>query len=359
MPRGAAWLLLLAASLAAAEEAPAPPVPAVTVQETTLATVVSASVAAKRFVADHAEALEVHLRNAAGLGAPPVAKPRIEVADVPGLADLAVGVSGGHVLVAVRLGSPEQAPLRAGEAAARAWLAAASVAGGRPTRDPAPWAPAALAAESVAHLRPAMTDLWYRRAAAGPPATLGDALAGKAPPHEALLFGRALRRALGAEGYAAVLAGAGRGEPADPILARLDADPAAWWLAARQQLLDARPPVSLGMRESLSALDGLARFVHDPDGKGDRLLTSAEAVRLRQLPGVRDAMAARLAALRRDILRQNPVAHNAWRSLGAWLEAYPSATPEALDRLWAGYLLDRQAAEGLAREVESALGAAR
>ena len=120
MPRGAAWLLLLAASLAAAEEAPAPPAPAVTVQETTLATVVSTSVAAKRFVADHAEALEVHLRNTAGLGAPPVAKPRIEVADVPGLADLAVGVSGGHVLVAVRLGSPEQAPLRAGEAAARA-----------------------------------------------------------------------------------------------------------------------------------------------------------------------------------------------------------------------------------------------
>lgn len=359
MPRGAAWLALLAASLASAGEAPAPPPATVTVQETALVTVVSTSVDAKRFVADHAEALEVHLRNAAALGAPPAAKPRVEAADVPGLPDVAVGISGGHVLVAVRLGSREQAPLRAGEAVARAWLGAASVAAGRPTNQPAAWAPAALAAETVAQLRPAMTDLWYRRAVAGPPAALADVLAGKSPPHEALLLGRALRRSLGAEGYAAALAAAGRGEPAEPILARLDADPVAWWLASRQQLLDARPAVSLGMRESLAALDALARFVHDVDGKGDRVLTGADAARARHLEGVRDAMAARLASLRRDILRQNPVAHNAWRSLGAWLEAYPTAEPEALDRLWAGYLLDRQAAERLAAEVDAALGDAR
>ena len=359
MPRLALRLACLAATLALAEAAAPPAAPQVTVQETALATVASASVEAKRFVADHAEALEVHLRNAAALGAPPVSKPRIEAADVPGLADVATGISGGHVLVAVRLGSRETAPLRAGEAAARAWLGAASVAGGKPTNLPAPWAPASLAAEAVAQLRPAMADLWYRRAAAGPPATLPDLAAGKAPTHEALLLGRALRRALGAEGYAAVLAAAGRGEPLEPVLARLDADPAAWWLGARQQLLDARPPLALGMRESLASLDALARFVHDPDGKGDRLLAAAEAVRLRHLPGVRDAMATRLATLRRDILRQNPVAHNAWRSLGAWLEAYPTAEPEALDRLWAGYLLDRKGAERLADEVEAALGDAR
>jgi hypothetical protein len=358
MSRGLARLALLAASLALAEEAP-PTAPKVTVQETPLATVVSESVEAKRFVADHAEALAIHLRNAAAIGAPPSAKPRIEVADVAGLDDVAVGISGGHALVAVRLGSPADAPLRAGEAAARAWLAAASVAGGRPTNRPAPWAPAALAAESVAQLRPAMLDLWYRRAAAGAPATLRDLAAGKAPAHEALLLGRALRRSLGAEGLGAALAGAARGEPLEPVLARLDADPAAWWLGARQQLLDARPPVSLGMAESLAALDALARFVHDPDGKGDRVLAAAEAARLRALPGIRDGMAGRLAALRRDILRQNPVAHNAWRSLGAWLEAFPSAEPAELERLWAGYLLDRQAADRLAAEVDAALGDAR
>jgi len=357
MARGLARLALLAATLALAEEAPPPA--KVTVQETPLATVVSESVEAKRFVADHAEALAIHLRNAAAIGAPPAARPRIEVADVAGLDDVAVGISGGHALVAVRLGPPADAPLRAGEAAARAWLAAASVAGGLPTNRPAPWAPAALAAESVAQLRPAMLDLWYRRAAAGAPATLRDLAAGKAPPHEALLFGRALRRSLGAEGLGAALAGAARGEPVEPLLARLDADPAAWWLGARQQLLDARPPISLGMRESLDALDALTRFVHDPEGRGDRVLDASEAARLRALPGVAEGMTRRLASLRRDILRQNPVAHNAWRSLGAWLEAFPSAQPAELDRLWAGYLLDRKAAERLASEVDAALGDAR
>ncbi len=359
MPRLAPGLACLVAALALAEEAAPAAAPNVTVQETALTTVASASVEAKRFVADHAEALAVHLRNAASLGAPPAFKPRVEVADVAGLADVATGISGGHVLVAVRLGSREQAPLRAGEAVARAWLAAASVAGGKATNLPAPWAPASLAAEAVSHLRPAMTDLWYRRAAASPPATLADVVAGKAPPQEALLFGRALRRSLGPEAYAAVLAAAGRGEPIEPVLARLDADPVAWWLGARQQLIDARPPLSLGMRESLAALDALARFVHAVDDKGDRVIGAAEAARLRHLAGVREAMAARLAALRRDILRQNPVAHNAWRSLGAWLEAYPAAEPEALDRLWAGYLLDRKAAERMAEEVEAALGDAR
>ena len=71
MPRRVLALACLAASLALAEEPAPAPAPPVTVQETALATVVSASVEAKRFVADHAEALAVHLRNAAALGAPP------------------------------------------------------------------------------------------------------------------------------------------------------------------------------------------------------------------------------------------------------------------------------------------------
>jgi hypothetical protein len=361
--RLAALGCLAALSAQAAPPEPAAPAPSavsrVTVRETDLATVVSPSVAEMSFVAAHADALEVHLRAVARVGVPPGPKPRIEAADVPGLPDVACSVSGGFVLVAVRLGPPADAPLRAGEAVARAWLAAASVASGLPSTQASPWAPAALAAETVAQLRPAMTDLWYRRAAAAPPPSLAEIVAGRVPPHEALLFGRALRRALGHERFAAALAAAGRGESPEALLRAIDAQPEVWWPAARQALLDARPAPSLGMAESLAELDALARFVHDPVGQGDVVLTGPQAARLRRLPAVKDAMAGRLARLRLVILRQNPVAHNAWRSLGAWLEAYPSATEEQLDSLWAAYLADRAAAGRLAEEVEHAFGNAR
>ena len=66
-------------------------------------------------------------------------------------------------------------------------------------------------------------------------------------------------------------------------------------------------------------------------------------------------MAERLLRLRRGILRQNPVAHNAWRSLGAWLEAYPESSEADLDRLWQVYLDERASAARLADEVERAL----
>jgi hypothetical protein len=341
-------------------ETPAPSVLSrVTVRETDLATVVSPSVAQMSYVAAHLDALEVHLRAVARVGVPPGPKPRVEVADVPGLPDIAASVSGGYVLVTVRLGPPADAPLRAGEAAARAWLAAASVASGNPSVQPAPWAPAALAAETVAQLRPAMTDLWYRRAAGSPPPAIDAVVAGRVPPHEALLFGRALRRAVGHERFALALASAARGEPPAGVLAGIDAQPDIWWPAARQALLDDRPSPSLGMAESLAELDALARFVHDPVGQGDVVLTGPQAARLRRLPAVKAAMAERLGRLRLAILRQNPVAHNAWRSLGAWLEAYPSATEEQLDVLWATYLEDRAAAGRLAEEVEHALAGSR
>lgn len=353
------------AALAAQAGPPEPVTPAasavsrITVRETDLATVVSPSVAGMSFVAAHADALEVHLRAVARVGVAPGPKPRIEAADVPGLPDVSCSVSGGYVLVAVRLGSPAEAPLRAGEAVARAWLASAAVASGLPSAQPAPWAVAALATETVAQLRPAMTDLWYRRAAAAPPPALAEVAAGRAPPHEALLFGRALRRALGHERFAAVLVAAGRGELPESLLRTIDAQPEVWWPGARQALLDARPAPSLGMAESLAELDALARFVHDPVGQGDVVLTGPQAARLRRLPAVREAMAGRLARLRLSILRQNPVAHNAWRSLGAWLEAYPSAAEAQLDALWSTYLDDRAAAGRLAAEVEHALSDAR
>jgi len=56
-------------------------------------------------------------------------------------------------------------------------------------------------------------------------------------------------------------------------------------------------------------------------------------------------------------LRQNPVYHNAVRSFGAWLEAFPTATPEELGRLWAQYAEERRQAEELRREIEAVLEA--
>ena len=66
-------------------------------------------------------------------------------------------------------------------------------------------------------------------------------------------------------------------------------------------------------------------------------------------------MQGRLAGLRREILRQNPVYHNAWRTFGTWLEKFPTAKPEELAALWAQYQQERQAAEELRREIDAAL----
>ena len=353
------WLALVCASLGAATVDDLPPPSRVAERESTLATVAAESRAAMHFVGAHADALEVYLRTNAGVGLPPGRKPRVEAADVAGLPDVHCVTQGGHVLVTVRLGDASSAPLRAGEAVARAWLAAASVAGERPTASPAAWASPALAAEIVGQLRPAMIDLWYREAAASPPPALDEVIAGRAPTRESLLLIRALRRQLTTGEFAAVLAGAGRGEPLGSVSTALAKSPQAWWISSRQALIDARPPLGLGMRESLAELDALARFVHDPVGQGDVVLTGPQAARLRQLPALREAMAGRLVQLRRGILRQNPVAHNAWRSLGAWLEAYPSATEAELSRLWQAYVDDRSAAGRLAVEVEQAMSAPR
>lgn len=354
------WLALVCASLAAATPVDELPPPSrVAERDSDLAIVAAESRAEMHFVGAHADALEVVLRTSTGLGLPPGRKPRIEAADVAGLPNVACVVQGGHVLVTVRLGDATSAPLRAGEAVARAWLAAASLAGERPTAAPAAWAPPALAAEVVGQLRPAMVDLWYREAAVSSPPALVEVLAGRAAPRESLLLFRALRRQLGIPNFASLLAAAGRGESPDAVIAGFSKAPETWWIATRQALLDARPPLALGMRESLAELDALTRFVHDPVGLGDAILTGPQAARMRKLPAVRDAMAERLQRLRRGILRQNPVVHNAWRSLGTWLEAYPESSEAELDRLWQVYLDDRAAAGRLADEIERALAAPR
>ena len=345
-------VLAACAWLAAAE--PAPP-PHVYTNDTQIALVAGEKLAEISFVAAHCVALQRHLEYALNL--PPVPPPlaRLEVADVPGLAPVDTRVTTGTVLVVVRLGDARGAAERAAEAAARTWLARVAVAAGKAPSVSEPWARQALACEVLAQLRPAMNDYWYREGRREIPSSLADIVAGKAPDREAFLFWRALRQALGpsAEQAKALIASA-HGEPVLALLARKAKSPDEWWLVHRAELLLSRAPVSLGLRESAESLDDLARFVFDL-GSGDQLVSGADLPKHRDLPAVKASAQARLSSLRRELLRQNPVYHNAWRTLGAWLERFPDGKPEELASLWADYQKERRLAEELRRDVEAAM----
>ncbi len=343
---------------AATPEAPSPPAPApaavpagpaeprVFLNDTRLAVVVGERLDEVSFVAAHFAAFERHLEFAYGLAPLPPPKARIELVDLPKLADVDVRVLAGQVLVSVRLGPPEAAPARAAEAAVRAWLRRCALLAGGPTVEPEPWLAQALAAETLALLRPALVDLWYRDGLREPAATLADLRAGRAPEREAFLLWRTLRAAHPRE-TAALLARYVAGGAAAGLK---ESD----WQAARSQLLVQRKPVSLGMRESGAALDELARFVFDL-GQGDAVLDGPALVRHRELPAVAEAMRERLAKVRREILRQNPVYANAWRDFGAWLERFEKGSPEELAERWARFRQERGSARALAAEVEAAL----
>ena len=347
-------LLAALAWLAAAEPPPRPP--QVYTNDTAIATVAGENLAEVSFVAAHCVALQRHLEFALNL--PPVPGPmaRIEVADVPGLLPTETRVGAGAVLVIARLGTPEEAPMRAAEAAAQAWLARVALAGGRSVAGIEPWTRQALAAEVLTQLRPSMNDFWYREARRDIPPVLADVLAGRAPAREAWLFWRALRRVSGPpQSQAKALIASAHGDSVEKLIAT-GGSPADWWLVQRADLLLSRTPASLGMRESAETLDDMARFVFDV-GSGDQLIPGAEMPKHRKLAAVRLSLAARLVTLRRELLRQNPVYHNAVRSFGAWLEAFPTATPEELGRLWAQYAEERRQAEELRREIEAVLEA--
>ena len=213
----------------------------------------------------------------------------------------------------------------------------------------------ALACEVLTQLRPSMNDYWYREGRREIPMPLADIVAGRAPAREALLFWRALRRTLGtpAEQARSLIASA-HGEPVLGRLAAAAGSADEWWLVHRAELLLSRAPVSLGLRESAESLDDISRFVFDV-GAGDEVIPGAALPKHRALPAVRLGIEARLASLRRELLRQNPVYHNAWRTFGSWLEAFPAAQPEELARLWARYQEERRQAEELRREIEAAL----
>jgi len=345
-------LLAACAWLAAAE--PAPPAHVYS-SDTPIALVAGEKLAEVSYVAAHCTALQRHLEFAFSLPPVPPPMPRLEVADVPGLAPVAMRVAGGTVLVVVRLGEGKAAPSRAAEAAAQAWLSRVALAGGKPASAAEPWTRQALTCEIIAQLRPAMNDFWYSEGRQAIPSTLADIVAGKAPEREAFLFWRALRQSLGAPAdQSRALIASAHGEPVSKLLASLAKSPDEWWLVHRAELLLSRAPVSLGLRESAESLDDISRFVFDV-GHGDEVVSGADLPKHRDLAAVKASLRSRLVALRREILRQNPVYHNAWRTFGAWLERVQEGKPEELAALWGEYQKERRQADELRREVEAAL----
>lgn len=345
-------VLVTCAGLAAAE--PAPP-PAVALFETPVAMVAGVRVSEVSFVAAHCFALQRHLEFSLEL--PPLPPPvsRLEIADPADLPPFEVRVAAGTAIVFVRLGEPTEAPQRAATAAAQSWLARVALAGRRPLATIEPWARQALACEVIAQLRPAMNDHWYREGRRAVPSPLAEVLAGRSPDWEALLFWRALRASLGSASAAAqTLIASAHGTPVLAKLVTLGPSPDEWWLVRRAELLLSRSPVSLGVRESAESLDDIARFVFDL-GAGEQLVSGAELPRHRDLPAIKASAQARLSSLRRELLRQNPIYHNAWRAYGSWLENLALGKPDVLAGLWAQYLEERRLADELGAQVESAL----
>ncbi len=347
-------VLAACAWLAAAE--PVPPLPAhVFSNDTPVAVVAGEKLAEVSFVAAHCVALQRHLEFALNLPPPPPPVARLEVADIAGFAPIETKVVAGTVLVVVRLGDGRSAPGRAAEAAARSWLARVALVAGKSADVAEPWTRQALACEVVAQLRPSMNDHWYREGRQAVPSPLADIVAGKAPEREAFLFWRALRQTLGpAAEQSKALVGSAQGGSVLRLLAEKAKSPDEWWLVHRAELLLSRSPVSLGLSESAESLDDIARFVFDV-GQGDELIVGKDLPKHRELPAVKASIQGRLTGLRREILRQNPVYHNAWRTFGAWLEKFPTGTPAELAALWAEYETERKQAEELRREVEAAM----
>ncbi len=354
------WVSSLAwfAAAAASEPAPVEP-PRVFLNDTHLANVYGEKLTEVSYVAAHCEALYRYLQFTIGMPELPPPVARIEIADLKNNAEVQVRLAGGQVLVVMRMQSGDLAPQRCAEAAATAWLARAAVAGGKPVDAAEPWTKQLLVTESLALLRPALVDLWFREGLTEPVASVADILQGRAPDREVFLFWRALRRegrlTNNSEVYR-LLINAAQGQSVSKFLATLTKDPEAWWLLHRAELLHSRPAVSLGMSESAKALDDMSRFVFDI-GQGDVVLSGPELVAHRQMSAIKTGMETRLTNLRREILRQNPVYHNAWRLLGLWLERFATATPAELDKIWADYLIERTVAEELRREVAEAMEA--
>lgn len=307
------------------------------------------------FVAAHCEAVDRYFQQILFLPALPPPRARIEILDPQDEASISVRNFSGEVFVQVQLGKGMDPSKLATEVAVRTWLGRVALAGGKPLDISPLWLQRALMGEARVLLRPALLDLWYREGRAKSPDTLENILAGRATDGESFIFLRTLRAESGSSALQGkMLIAVAQGADLNQCLPKEKPLTEASWQMSRANLLLTRNPVSLGMRESAEALDDMARFVFDL-GQGDLILTGPQAVENRERVGIQKGMAARLASLRLEILRQNPVYHNAWRAFGAWLENFPQAKPEALNQLWEDFLRERLAAEALRREVEAAL----
>lgn len=332
-----------------------PPEDKIFQNETSLGLILGQDVAENSFVAAHCEALQRYLQQILVMPELPPPSARIEIVKADQLPPFTLFNKGGVMVAQMRINSPAQSSAQVAEAVARIWLGRAAVAAGKSMEVSQPWLRQALKCEILAMLRPAMVDAWYRQGRTTAPARLSEVIAGRAADFEAFLFWRSLRGELGntAE-QVRVLIAVSRGE--DVLHEARPAKP--WdeeaWLLSRANLLLTRMPASLSMQESADALQDISHFIFD-FGQGDRVWDGPALVQQREAKGVQQALAARWTALQREILRQNPVYHNAWRALGSWLENFSQASPEELNKLWANYLRERATAETLHREVRQVL----
>lgn len=353
-------VLATSAWLAAAFLEPTPSAvgpPQIFSSEHKIAIVVGERLPEVSYVAAHLEALDRYLKYATSMPELPPPIARIELVEMASGAPIGLRPMTGGLLVALSLGDERVAADRAAEVAARTWVARVAIAGAKPVTASEGWVRQALACEVLAQLRPALIDYWYREALFMPAPRLEAVIHGQTSDVEAFLFWRVMGRALAgspSESQQKILIASAQGEPVLKIIQTLAKSPEAWWIARRADLLVSRNSVSHGIRESAEALDDITRFVFDL-GSGDVVLTGGEAARHRDLAAIRRGVSGRQLALRREIIRQNPVYHNAWRSFGAWLERFDGGTLEELDLLWGDYLKERQLAEALRREIEVAL----
>ncbi|MDR2844945.1 MAG: hypothetical protein LBV28_02500 [Puniceicoccales bacterium] len=237
------------------------------------------------------------------------------------------------------------------------------------------WLIAACAGE-LASRDTAILDEWTRRALETAPMPLAALDAG--PPagavtrpesaefrRQAFWFFRHLRRECAGMRHAptAPIVALARGQKLDAVLETLfrdtwrDADQRAlWWPAGYTQLIHERAMPAFSMQTSREKLADATDFVFAPTG-ADQRFSPLEIIGLReQFPVVRTVVGQRLHQFRFDILRVNPVWHNAWRAYGVFLEKFSDANESTLRKLWEEAQREIEQAGALEEEIKRTLG---
>lgn len=123
---------------------------------------------------------------------------------------------------------------------------------------------------------------------------------------------------------------------------------AAWWPTAFYATVSSHPPVALSPGESGARLDEFSRFVISENG-ADRALGFEGLIERRANPSLRAGVLRRVAGIKLELGRVNPVWRNAYLAYGIFLEKLLSASPEELRRL----ALDATAEIKFAKETSS------